>query len=211
MKCSSILLMLVNFLKCLLLHVILNCFTILKIPTSLWTLSSYSSLDPIIHPFTIVVVFFRSNYVLCPIFVNISSGCDCMLSPAIVDMSSTSDSIMCLTFVNVWCAHDYVLFPITNVYVSFKIINWLWFLLFVISWFLDLNLERGHTLSLLSMMLRRVIFWILMIKKLKMLIKAVEELIIMSNFVWKMRLMNGEFSVVLIQQDQLLIFQKMIF
>ncbi len=42
-------------------------------------------------------------------------------------------------------------------------------------------------------------FWVLMRRKLKILIKVVEESTSMLNFGQKMRLMNGEFFVVLIQ------------
>ncbi len=89
------------------------------------------------------------------------------------------------------------------------IISWLLLLVLVISWFLDLNLERGQTLSLLSGIFWKVIFWIWVIKKLKMLINAVKKSIIMSNSKAKMRFMNWKFFVTLVQQNQLLIFQKM--
>jgi hypothetical protein len=76
-------------------------------------------LDPIAHPFAIVVMSFTSDYVLCPISISASCGCDYLLSLIVVNMSYTSDFILCPTFVSASCAHDYVSFPTADVYVSY--------------------------------------------------------------------------------------------
>jgi hypothetical protein len=48
------------------------------------------------HPSIINVVFFTFDFVICPTFINVLS----------------SNSIICLTYVIVSCASDFVLFPI---------------------------------------------------------------------------------------------------
>jgi hypothetical protein len=81
MNCSLVLLSM-NFFNCLLLNVIVTCLTILLIPSSLnleklcISTSPYSSLDPIVHLFAIVVVSFTLNYIMCPI-VTASCGRYC--------------------------------------------------------------------------------------------------------------------------------------
>jgi len=117
----------------------------------------------------------------------------------IVVVSFTSESILCPTFVILSCAHDYVLSLTLDVFVSSSS-----FKLTLVSNTCDL-MVFGYKLG----EFRRAIFWILMRRKLKMLIKAAKESTKMLNFGQKMCLMNGEFFVVLIQQDQLLIFQRM--
>jgi len=77
-------------------------------------------LDPIVHPFAIIVVSFTLDYVLYSISISVLCGCDYLLSLTIVDMFSTLDFIMCLTFISVSCAHDYVLFPTADVHVSYS-------------------------------------------------------------------------------------------
>jgi hypothetical protein len=78
MSCSLILLSM-NFLNCLLFNVIVTCLTIFLIPSSLnleklcISTSPYSSLDPIVHPFAIVVMSFTLDSIMCPI-VTISCG-----------------------------------------------------------------------------------------------------------------------------------------
>jgi hypothetical protein len=81
--------------------------------------SPYSSLDPIIHPFVIVVLFSTSSYVLHPTsFGSASCGHDYLLSLAIVVMSYTTNSIMCIIFVSASCAYDFVLSPASNLCAS---------------------------------------------------------------------------------------------
>jgi hypothetical protein len=147
MSCSLILLLSMNFLNCLLLNVIITCLTIFLIPRFLnleklcIPTSPYSSLDPIVHPSVIVVVSSTSNSIMCPI-VSASFEWYYLLSPVVV-VSFTSDFVICPTFINVSCAHDYVLSLVVDVCVSFFDCQLIFIFNIVISWFLHLNLERG--------------------------------------------------------------------
>ncbi len=76
--------------------------------------SPYSSLHPIVHPSTIVVLFSTSSFVLClTSFVSASWGRD-YLSLIVVVMSFKIYSIMCLIFVSVPCAYDSMLSLVAN-------------------------------------------------------------------------------------------------
>jgi len=59
--------------------------------------SSCFSIDFFMHPSIINVVYFTSDFVLCPTFINVFSF----------------DSIFCFTYVLVFCAFAYVLYPIS--------------------------------------------------------------------------------------------------
>jgi hypothetical protein len=82
--------------------------------------SPYSSLHPIVHPSTIVVLFSTSSFVPClTSFVSASWGCDFLLFVVVVVMSFIIYSTMCLIFVSVSCAYDSMLSLVANLCVFF--------------------------------------------------------------------------------------------
>lgn len=125
---------------------------------------------------------FYIRFYLCPISINVSCGCDYLLSPTIVDMSSTSNSITCPTFDNVSCAHDYVLFLITYVYVSS--FDYQLTLIFSTCDFMVFGSEPRKQTNPKSPIkdVLKIHFLDFNDKELKMLIKEVKELVFMSNF-----------------------------